>query len=196
MRETYTDGAIVVTVHLGRFELAVLYATQVLSRRVTVPVAQLSPPWRQTYFDAVREACGFDLVASKRPAADLVPVLRDGQTVVLMADRRPHRGGIEVDFLGHPARISDAAARLAAATGAPVFSVATTQTPAGDPLLIVGPKHSTDGTSAGNVALLQTLTLELTAAIQLHPHLWQIPADLGQLPWHALGQGQPMGSAR
>lgn len=112
------EGVVVVTGHLGNWELAGAY----LARR-GVPLSAVVKRQRNERFDAwlfeTRRRLGMESVYME-DARILPALVARGRTVVLIADQDARRRGLAVTFLGRTASTFRGPARLALRTGAPL----------------------------------------------------------------------------
>jgi KDO2-lipid IV(A) lauroyltransferase len=112
--------------HSGNWDAAGVWLVETLRARGLDPsfttVAQrLRPESLYRRFVAYRESLGFEVVAAEDGSAAyraLTRRLRAGGVVCLVADRDVTGTGLEIPFLGAPARLPTGPARLAAMTGA------------------------------------------------------------------------------
>lgn len=116
-------GAIILTAHLGNFEL-LAYAHALMGCPVTI----VHRPMRNHLVDREiiewRARAGTRSIAKKAAAKDVVRALRNREMVAIPADQnQTRRFGVFVNFFGIPASTTPGPARLAALTGAPVFPV-------------------------------------------------------------------------
>ncbi|HSM09859.1 MAG TPA: lysophospholipid acyltransferase family protein [Gemmatimonadota bacterium] len=112
------EGVVVVTGHLGNWELAGAYLAQ-----RGVPLSAVVKRQRNARFDAwlaaTRRGLGMESVYMD-DARILPALLARGRTVVLIADQDARSRGLPVTFLGRPASTFRGPARLALRTGAPL----------------------------------------------------------------------------
>lgn len=116
-------GAIVLTAHLGNWEL-LAYAHGLLGH----PVTLIHRPLRNQAVDdaivGVRARAGTRAIPKKAAAREAIRTLRRGGIVAVPSDQnQTTRYGVFVDVFGVPACTTPGAARLAALTGAPVYPV-------------------------------------------------------------------------
>jgi KDO2-lipid IV(A) lauroyltransferase len=117
-------GVIVVTAHLGNWDLA--GCSQALAgRRLTLLSRRLSNRGLNRLWMDRRRSLGLSILEESARLTDLAAVLRSGGTLVLLIDQAtpPGRGGVLVDFLGRPAWTTRLPALLALRTGAPIVPV-------------------------------------------------------------------------
>lgn len=112
------EGVVVVSGHLGNWELAGAYLAQ-----RGVPLSAVVKRQRNAQFDAwlagTRRRLGMEPVYMD-DARTLPALLARGRTVVLIADQDARSRGLAVTFLGRPASTFRGPARLALRTGAPL----------------------------------------------------------------------------
>jgi lauroyl/myristoyl acyltransferase len=165
------SGAVLLSAHLGEFDLAAASLVR-LRLRVVVPVRTVSPRIRHWYFNALRRACGHQVVAAHTNLDALVDQVVPGAVVVLMADRRPHRNHTTIDWLGAPATLSTAPMRLAVRAAVPIFAAASVRVDGRRVLC------------AGQPRVTQVEALDdLAAYVRQAPTQWHVPVDLSELPW-------------
>ncbi len=115
-------GLIVALPHSGNWDAGGVWLIETLRRRGLDPVfttvgQRLRPESVYRRFVAHRAALGFDMVEEGAYRA-LLRRLRAGGVVCVLADRDVLGAGLDVTFLGAPARLPSGPARLAALTGA------------------------------------------------------------------------------
>ncbi|GAA1402595.1 phosphatidylinositol mannoside acyltransferase [Pseudonocardia kongjuensis] len=129
-------GVLYALPHGGNWDVAGVYLVRELARRghdpvITTVVQRLRPESLFCRFLAYRRALGFEVVAADDPRGAhraLTARLRAGGVACLIADRDLSGRGVDVSFLGAPARLPAGPARLARSTGAalhpayPVFA--------------------------------------------------------------------------
>lgn len=119
-------GVILALPHLANWDLAGAWVA--LSGMPVTSVAELLRP--ESLFDrfvAYRASIGVEVVpltTDARPVQRLLAALAEGRLVCLVADRDLTGAGLEVEFLGEPARFPAGPATLARRSGAPLFTVA------------------------------------------------------------------------
>jgi KDO2-lipid IV(A) lauroyltransferase len=117
-------GAIVVTAHLGNWDLAA--CTQALAgRKLTLLSRKLSNRGLDRYWMERRRALGLTIIDERSRLDELARIVREGGTLVLIVDQATpgDLGGVQLDFLGRPAWTTRLPALLALRTGAPIFPV-------------------------------------------------------------------------
>lgn len=119
--------------HLGNFDLAAAWAAGHLAP-VTTVAERLKPEEVFQEFVAFRNSIDMDIIpltGGPDPFASLLTVARTGGRVVALAsDRDLTSHGVEVDLLGHRARMAKGPAVLALMTDAPLYCAAIHYEPA------------------------------------------------------------------
>jgi len=115
-------GAIVSLPHAGNWDHAGAYYCQTGAPIVTV-AEHLEPERLFRKFLDYRQSLGMEVLdASARSLAILSQRLRQGRLIALVADRDLSKNGVDVTFLGHPARMPAGPAVLSIQTGAPLLT--------------------------------------------------------------------------
>ena len=159
------SGAIIVTGHIGNWELAGAYlaATGV----PTTAVVQRQRGAVDRRFQQIRRAMGLEIVYQEEPARRLVRALRDGRTLTLVADQHAARGGIPVPFLGRPASTFRGPARLSIACQAPLFFGALLRD--GDDYRVALELVDTVGDKGDDIGLTRGWVEKLEEVVRRHP---------------------------
>jgi len=113
-------GAIVLTGHLGNWEIA---GAAVAARGVPVDVVAKGMANRrfERALFAARARLGVRVVEMSEAPREVLRSLRGGRVVAIAGDQNAHRSGVFVPFFGAPAATARGAAVFALRTGVPVF---------------------------------------------------------------------------
>jgi phosphatidylinositol dimannoside acyltransferase len=193
-------GVILVSGHIGEFDLAASWLAQVRGVPVVVPVAR-TDLLRQPMFARVRSSAGLDLRrAEKTTLRQLEWELAQNRIVVVMLDRRCTGSACATSlFFAHDAAIARTPALMGWRTRAPIITGAT-HTVDGRSVLSLASLLDADafdnshGCRAGISALTNALVRDLEALIAAHPEQWHVPSDLMQLPWLRGARGGQAGA--
>jgi KDO2-lipid IV(A) lauroyltransferase len=118
-------GAIMALPHLGGWEWAGFWLTQVQKRPITVVVEELDPPELFDWFVELRRSFGFEVVAlGPQAGAATTRALRANHTLALLCDRDLTGTGPEVELFGERTTLPGGPATLALRTGAPILPTA------------------------------------------------------------------------
>src|SRR5581483_3279978 len=122
-RRARDGGSIVLTAHFGSFEL--LHAG-CAAHGFPITLVHRTLPNRRAdqWLTDLRERCGSRVLRRGAAARDILRELRSGRVVALPFDQRPPAGSAGfAPFFSLPPATNSAVARLALASGAPVFPV-------------------------------------------------------------------------
>lgn len=191
------NGAILLTAHLGDFDLAGSWLAQIARIPVTTVVDTVSPRLRQSFFDHCRSRGGIALrhEADTR-LRDLEDDLKRGRLLVLMADRRVQGPAIEVPFFGAPALFSSVPYLLSLRTGAPILTGAAIATSAGPTVGRITSVRGADLDAPGPREAMAGVAREIEGLIRACPGQWHIPTDLDQLVWRGSLEPDPPSASR
>lgn len=185
-------GAIILTAHLGNFEL-LAYAHGLMGCPVTI----VHRPMRNQLVDRAiidwRAQAGTRSIAKKEAAKDVIRALRNREMVAIPADQnQTRRFGVFVDFFGIPASTTPGPARLAALTGVPVVPVFLVREGESDRHRIEMMPEVTMVDTGDRKADILTNTQRCTAAIEAmiraHPDQW--------IWFHKRWRTRPLGEKR
>lgn len=123
------DGAVVVSGHLGNWELGAA-AVRALGVRVTTVVQRQRGAFGRRLRE-LRARLELDVLARDAAARPALDALRSGRILALVADQHTRLGSAPIDFLGRPAWTSLAPARLCLAADVPLFFAALVRDPSG-----------------------------------------------------------------
>ena len=117
-------GTILVLPHLGGWEWAGFWLTQVMHLPVTVVVEPVEPPALFDFFVEFRQRLGMNIVPlGPSAASEVLKALKAGHIVCLLSDRDIVGDGIVVDFFGESTTLPAGPATLALRTGASLLPV-------------------------------------------------------------------------
>ncbi len=124
-RSARGEAAVVFVGHLGNFDLAAAWSAGNLMP-VTTVAERLKPEEVYQEFVAFRRSIDMDIIpltGGDDPFRGLLAAARGGgRLIALAADRDLTNGGVEVDLLGHRARMAKGPAVLSLMTGAPLYA--------------------------------------------------------------------------
>lgn len=177
-------SAILVSPHLGDFEIAGAALRGATERELVVVVDTVRQRSRQAFFDAVRKSCGLTLRRSTETSVkDLQDDLLRGSLVALLLDRTVPSTSLPAQLLGLPARLSACPWKLSLRSGLPVVPVATWTSSPGLRELEVGDPLEARLFRARSHEFAQLLMDELSRLIRKAPHQWHVPASPEELPF-------------
>ena len=165
-------GAIVVTGHLGNFELGgrILAARY---RLLDVVKPQRNPAFEQD-LQRMRNRHGIATVPMDRAGRAVLAHLRGGGLVSLLVDQDAGAQGLRLDFLGRPASTWPGAARIALRTGCPVVPVAILRQGSGH-VFHIGEAITAEAATSGPeevAALMRRISAGVEDFIRACPEQW------------------------
>jgi KDO2-lipid IV(A) lauroyltransferase len=170
-------GPIMVLPHLGGWEWAGFWLTQVLHIPITVVVEPVEPPELFEFFASFRRRLGMNIIAlGPNAGAEVLRAIKDRHVVCLLADRDIQGDGIPVDFFGEGTTMPAGPAMLGARTGAPLLPTAVYFQGKGHHA-IVGPEVATErrGRFRDDIArITQDLADRLERLIRTAPEQWHL----------------------
>jgi len=194
--------------HLGNFDLAAAWSASNIGP-VTTVAERLKPEEVYQEFVAFRRSIDMDIIpltGGEDPFGALVRVTRAGGRVVALAsDRDLTRNGVEVDLLGHRARMAKGPAVLALLTGAPLFAASIHYEPVAPGEGLGGHRTvvqfserltpRTDGTTAEKAQdLIQQCADHLAPTIREHTTSWHMLQKIFVDDLDGRHEGQPAGA--
>lgn len=119
-RLTRGKGAIILTGHIGNWELAGAYLAAVGFPLAAV-VKPPSNPYIAAHAERVRRRLGIETIPMPEARSGVMAALRQGRTVALVADQGALRSTTWAPFFGQPTRTPAGPGLFAARSGAPVL---------------------------------------------------------------------------
>lgn len=175
-------GAVVVSAHLGPFELVAPAVTE-LGLPAAIVVRESYDPALDAHVDAHRRARRVTVIHRGDPGAGarIVRSLRSGQLVGMLPDLPARVASVGVDFLGTPTKMPIGPARVSLAAGVPLLAACLAPLGDGRRFRLEVSRIDPAGASAG--ALTQRVASHLSQAILQAPEWWLWmsapgPADL------------------
>ncbi len=116
-------GAIIITAHIGNFEL-LAYAHGLLGDPITLVHNPIRNPLIDDVITGLRARAGTVSLAKKSAAKAALRALREHRMIAIPADQnQTRRYGVFVDLFGIPACTTPGPARLSMLSGAPIYPV-------------------------------------------------------------------------
>ena len=160
-------GTLFITLHLGNWEHGSLLLNQ-LGIRLTI-LTQAEPDDGLTDLrKAARARYGVDTLIIGNDSFAFVEVIKQlqaGADLAVSLDRPPDRGGVTVEFFGHPFEASLAAAELARASGCALVGVTIVRHPDGYAVKVL-PEFVYDRKALGNREARRELTQQILRAFE------------------------------
>jgi len=160
-------GTLFITLHLGNWEHGGLLLNQ-HGIRLTV-LTQAEPDDGLTDMrKAARARYGVDTLIIGEDSFAFVEVIKQlqaGADLAVSLDRPPERGGVPVEFFGHPFEASLAAAELARASGCALIGVTIVRRPDGYAVKVL-PEFTYDRKALGSREARRELTQQILRAFE------------------------------
>ena len=168
-------GVIMLTAHLGNWELGAAYAAG-LGFPVAGVVKPPSNPWVAGYVERARRGMGVETIPMPEARAVVPGELAAGKLVGLVADQGAMRSPVWVPFFGRPTQTPVGPGLFAARTGAPVLFGIAVAVPGGGYHVWVEMIEERPGSDTGEMVVrIATLYRQrLEAAVRSAPeqYLW------------------------
>jgi len=160
-------GTLFITLHLGNWEHGGLLLTQLGIRLTILTQAEPDDGLTDLRIEA-RRRCGVEtLVIGQDDFAfvEVIKQLQAGADLAISLDRPPERGGVLIEFFGHPFEASLAAAELARASGCALIGVTIVRRPSGYAVKVL-PEFTYDRKVLGNREARRALTQQILRAFE------------------------------
>ncbi len=160
-------GTLFITLHLGNWEHGGLLLTQLGIRLTILTQAEPDDGLTDLRIEA-RRRCGVEtLVIGQDDFAfvEVIKQLQAGADLAISLDRPPEKGGVPIEFFGHPFEASLAAAELARAAGCALIGVTIVRRPDGYAVKVL-PEFTYDRQTLGNREARRELTQQILRAFE------------------------------
>ncbi|MGA3284214.1 MAG: MMPL family transporter [Verrucomicrobiota bacterium] len=160
-------GTLFITLHLGNWEHGGLLLTELGIRLTILTQAEPDDGLTDLRIES-RRRCGVEtLVIGQDDFAfvEVIKQLQAGADLAISLDRPPDRGGVPIDFFGHPFEASLAAAELARASGCALIGVTIVRRPNGYAVKVL-PEFTYDRKALGNREARRELTQQILRAFE------------------------------
>jgi KDO2-lipid IV(A) lauroyltransferase len=114
-------GALLLTAHIGNWEIAGLMIADMVGSLLTV-ARPMDNPLLEAHLRAIRERLGQSLVDRRGALRHVLRHLRQGGSVAMLIDQNQRHGGVFVDFFGRPASTVPSPAAIALKHDIPVLA--------------------------------------------------------------------------
>ncbi|MCP4668006.1 MAG: hypothetical protein GY849_16780 [Deltaproteobacteria bacterium] len=170
------SGAIVITAHLGNWEMAAIYASCYLKEPMAAVARPIQPGWLDQWLTRLRTRFGNTILDKNKALPKMVRVLRQGRTLGILIDQGTTRSeGVEVAFFGRTVTATPAAALLAQRYGSAVLPAFCVRERDGRLVARVAPPlilQKTKDTQADLQANTQMMTDAIEKAVRAYPDQW------------------------
>ena len=168
-------GIIVISAHLGNWEIALQYCPCYLQTPLTGVAKKLRNSMLDRMVHRLRTRFGNKIIYKKGALPEMTQTLRQGQVLGILMDVSRRFQGVEVQFFGRRATATPAAAMLALRCKSPVVPIFSHRNRKGE--LVIKAERPVEIKSTGNLRSdLQTNTQLITdiveRAIRRNPEQW------------------------
>ena len=168
--------ALVVSAHLGNWELRTLLGHQLSSVPMSIVVRPLDTSALNGVVRRLRATAGATIIDKRDAVRPILQALRRGGLVAIMLDQNAsRREGVFVPFFGRLASTSRSAATLAVRTGTPILPLFIRREPDGRHRITIEPPIAPPAGAAseeGIVELTRRCTCVIEDAIRHAPEQW------------------------
>lgn len=171
-----TKGVIMITAHLGNWEMAAIFVCCYLQEPVVSVAKQLRPGVLDKCIQKYRSRFGNIILDKKGALPGMVRMLRQGKILGILIDQETRKSeGVKVDLFSKAAYTTPAAALLAQRYGYPVLPGFCIREADGGLTLVVEPPLSLQKTANSRADLqknTQVMTDAIEKAIREYPEQW------------------------
>ncbi|WP_155309207.1 lysophospholipid acyltransferase family protein [Desulfosarcina ovata] len=171
-----SGGAIVISAHLGNWEMGLLFCSCYMKQPMVLVVRPIEFRVIDRWLNRFRTRFGNVTINKKNALPHLKQALRQGSVVGLMIDQEPkHKDGVDVDFMGRTVSTTPAVALMARRYGVPVFPTYCIREKNGDLTFVMEPPLNLQKTAdikSDLQANTQTMTHAIEKAVRAYPDQW------------------------
>lgn len=168
-------GIIVISAHLGNWEMALQFASCYFRAPVNVVAKQMRFQPLQEWLHRFRSRFGARIIYKEGSLPEMAQALRRKEIVCLLVDQSRRSEGLEVRFMGRRVTTTPAVAMLALRHGSPVLPIFCIRRPDGGLRIQAEPALSIErtGNLRRDLALnTQRVTDAVAQAVSGHPEQW------------------------
>lgn len=175
-------GVLLVSAHLGDFDIVGSWLAARTGRAVVVAADRLPQAARQWWFEDVRRAAGLTVRDRRLTRVATVEAdLQAGRIVLWMLDRAAPGPRLDGRLLGCDAQLPLMPFVLARRTGARMICATTVTAADGRRRVLSGPRTVVDRRAADPATVVGELANQLGEQIRTSPWQWHVPAAVEQL---------------
>jgi KDO2-lipid IV(A) lauroyltransferase len=168
-------GVIVISAHLGNWEMALQYSACYLRRPLTGVAKKLRNPVLDRLVHKLRTRFGNRIIYKKGALPEMTQTLRQGQILGILMDISRRFDGVEVEFFGRRATATPAAALLAIRCKSPIVPIFCHRNHRGE--LVIKVERPIEIKRTGNLRSdlqinTQLITDSVERAVRKNPEQW------------------------
>lgn len=189
-------GVLLVTMHFGIWDLGAA-ALAAYDYPINAIADSFGYPKMNELVHGSRERLGMKVIPVERAGRGVLRALKRGEILAMLIDVPSPDQAVTVDFLGAPAEVSSAPARIALRTGAWVVPAAVLRGPERDTIIrpvmdVRSVRYEPTGDEERDVvALTQLIMNSFEPHVRKHPEQWYIFRPM----WTAQGEALAAGAA-
>jgi len=168
-------GVVLISAHLGSYEMAWQFVPCHLGQPITGVAKKLRNVWIDRFIHSVRTRFGNRIIYKKGALPEMLQTLRQGDIVAILMDISRRFEGVEVNFFGHRATATPAAALLGLRCKSPIIPAFCHRDAKGGLIVQVEPPveiQRTNDLRSDLQANTQLITDRVERAIRNYPEQW------------------------
>ncbi|MBW1681885.1 MAG: hypothetical protein JRF59_05855 [Deltaproteobacteria bacterium] len=169
-------GAIIISAHMGNWEMAVVFASCFLSEPLVAVARTIRSRAANRRILALRTRFGNIILDKQNALPKMVRMLRQGRSLGILIDQGTVRSeGVEVEFFGKTTTATPVAALLGRRYGRPVVPAFCVREPDGAMKVIIRPPvelQKTEDLQADLQVNTQRMTFAIEEMIRAYPEQW------------------------
>jgi KDO2-lipid IV(A) lauroyltransferase len=172
---TKQKGIVLITAHLGNYEVAAQYVPCILGQQMSVVAKKMRNARLNRFLHSLRTRFGNKVIYKKGALPEMVQTLRQGKIVAILMDISRRFDGVEVNFFGRRATATPAAAILGLRCKSPIIPAFCHRKPTGELIVQIEPPVKIRRTKDLRSDLqfnTQLITDRVERAVRNYPEQW------------------------
>jgi KDO2-lipid IV(A) lauroyltransferase len=168
-------GIVFITAHLGNYEMAAQSVPCLLGLQMASVAKKLRNVHLNSFVHSLRTRFGNKVIYKKGALPEMMQTLRQGKIVAILMDISRRFDGVEVNFLGHRATATPAAALLGLRCKSPIIPAFCHRNPKGELIVQIEPPVEMRRTNDLRSDLqfnTQLITDRVERAVRNYPEQW------------------------
>ena len=168
-------GVVVVTAHLGNYEMAAQSIPCILGIPLASVAKQMRNPWINRVIHNMRTRFGNKIIYKKGALPEMTQKLRQGLVVTILMDISRRFDGVEVEFFGHRATATPSAALLGLRCKSPIVPAFSHRNRKGELIVQIESPieiQRTDNLRKDLKTNTQLITDRIERAVRNYPDQW------------------------
>jgi len=168
-------GVVLITAHLGNYEIAWHYIPCYFGRQMLGVAKKMRNVWFNRFLHRMRTRFGNRIIYKKGALPEMMQTLRSGEMVAILVDISRRFDGVEVNFMGHRATATPAAALLGLRCKSPIIPAFCHRNAKGKLIVRIEPPIEIQRTKDLRSDLqtnTQLITDRVEQAVRSYPEQW------------------------